>query len=218
MSFEHACFISYRHRDAIGYSNNIKKLRNLLNEQLSMQFNGAISVFLDTERLTVGNKLNPTLAKKICKSVSFIAVWIPPYFDKNSLYCSKEYYAMEHLEKKRNELLKDDTLSFIHIIAFARPDKIPTKLSKVESRLFADFKDYIVDDNWDKLPKVRIEISKIADYIGDRYDQLKVLGVQPFEDCLTDFPDDATVLKWLGNFDQISESKAKAPTHYDQPK
>jgi hypothetical protein len=100
MSFEYACFISYRHHEqSLLAEKFISDLSSALRNELALMIEE--DLYLDRERMRGGTFFNPSLARALCKSVCMIVIYTPTYFSKTHPYCAREYRAMEHLEQLR---------------------------------------------------------------------------------------------------------------------
>jgi hypothetical protein len=105
MSFEHACFISYRHHEQSQLAERfILDLSGALRNELVLMMEE--DIFFDRERMQGGTFFNPALANALCKSVCMIVVYTPTYFSRLHTYCAREYRAMEKLEEARLSRLK----------------------------------------------------------------------------------------------------------------
>jgi hypothetical protein len=97
MSFEHACFISFRQSRLAGRF--ILDLADALRSELALMVEE--DIFVDHERIQGGTLFNPALANALCKSVCMIMVYTPTYFSLEYPYCAREYRGMEQLEATR---------------------------------------------------------------------------------------------------------------------
>ncbi len=216
MSFEHACFISYRHRRGKDYKKNILKLYELLEGEIELLIDYQYPVYFDEDRTTTGQFLNRELAEKLCKTVSLVVFWIPVYFSKNSLYCSREFHFMEEQEKIRQKLLNNINRAYIHIIALTSPSEMPKKLVKEDERLYADFEPFLKQKNWHNKPEVRQKIKNIADYIYARHKELNDLGDQPFKSCSEKLIEERKIQPWLDDMLGTTNNipSPKSPSDY----
>jgi hypothetical protein len=106
MSFEHACFISYRHHEQSRIAERfILDLSSALRNELVLMMEE--DIFFDRERMQGGAFFNPALANALCKSICMIVIYTPTYFSTAHTYCAREYRAMEKLEQARLSRLKD---------------------------------------------------------------------------------------------------------------
>jgi TIR domain len=100
MSFEHACFVSYRHHEQSQLAEQfIEQLCDALRNELTVMLEEGL--YIDRERLRGGAFFNPSLSRALCKSICMIAIYTPTYFSRKHCYCAREYRAMEVLEASR---------------------------------------------------------------------------------------------------------------------
>lgn len=97
MSFQYACFISYRHSDKEKTVKFIEQFVDALENSLDQRLQQG--VYIDRDRLKAGYKFNIAIAGALRESVCLIAILSPEYY--NSDYCRREYVAMERIENKR---------------------------------------------------------------------------------------------------------------------
>jgi hypothetical protein len=113
MPFKHACFISYRHHEQSELAERfISDLcRAVLNELIPLLDASLYllreHLYIDREGLRGAELYNPSLADALCKSACMIVVYTPTYFSPAHLYCTREYLAMEKLEKARLARVSD---------------------------------------------------------------------------------------------------------------
>lgn len=105
MPLEYSCFISYRNHEQSELAEKfIDDLASALRSELAVRIEE--DLFVDRAGIPGGAFYNPVLARALCKSACMIAVYTPTYFSRKHLYCAREYYAMETLERLRLSRLK----------------------------------------------------------------------------------------------------------------
>ena len=207
MSFEWACFISYRHGQGELIKEFIDELETALQNHLGLAGSG-LKVFVDRERLKPSYSVNPALAEAICKSVCMIVVYNHGYFDKNSPFCAKEFCAMVELEKERlGTGLGKSTL--IIPIMLRPPERIP---AEILDRNPCDFsKIYTNPEERERILKLKKrlnqssleiaypkDIERIVAVIMDTYHILTSQDGDICGECSHfEFPDDSEVDKLL---------------------
>ena len=97
MSFQYACFISYRHSGKEKTIKFIEQFVDALENSLDQRLGQGI--FIDRERLKAGYKFNIAITDALRQSICMVAILSPEYY--NSDYCRQEYAAMERIESKR---------------------------------------------------------------------------------------------------------------------
>lgn len=134
---EHTCFVSYAHGEEIIMKSFLEQFIKVLNGHLDLYIDEKI--YCDEDRVKPGYNYNLALAKAICKSVCMIVLFDPKY--ERSLYCLREFLAMEVLERQRAQLLGnayDNTKRIIiPIILRGRSEDIPQKIRSIH---FKDFR------------------------------------------------------------------------------
>ncbi|MDF0590403.1 toll/interleukin-1 receptor domain-containing protein [Candidatus Methanocrinis natronophilus] len=174
MSFKHSCFISYSHNP--GELN--KRLIRDLHEALSNEINTLMrdkDVYIDWERLRGGDFYNEALAKALCHSVCMIMVYTPTYFDKNHTFCTREFKAMQEIERKRLEIAgRCGNHGLIIPIIFRGREYIPQFISNERHCYFFD--NYYLSRGSENILATHRKFSKtireIAEYIFERYNEL----------------------------------------------
>jgi hypothetical protein len=142
---KHACFISYRH---VGQNELLNSFLEQLSRSLSFELQLWLKecpeggVYLDRERLQGGDFYNEALATALCESACMIMVFIPLYFDKDRPYCTREYKAMELLEKERLARLDSEqrTHGLIIPIILRGGNDLPDEIK--EGRQYYDFQSF----------------------------------------------------------------------------
>jgi hypothetical protein len=97
VTFEYACFISYRHSDKEKTVKFIEQFVDALENSLDQRLQQG--VYIDRDRLKAGYKFNIAIAGALRQSVCMVAILSPGYYDSD--YCRREYAAMERIEAKR---------------------------------------------------------------------------------------------------------------------
>jgi hypothetical protein len=177
MTFEYCCFISYSHNPGDLSNRFVKDLHDTLNSEIGALTREIKICCVDWDRLKGGDFYNKRLSSAICKSACMIMVYTPTYFDKEHTYCAREFKAMEKIESRRLRLLGD--LSNDHgliIPVIYRGNKFLHPYIK-DKRNCYNFSGYIPGKNGENSlqthPTYALQIREIADYVFDRYSQLK---------------------------------------------
>jgi len=199
MPFEYSCFISYRHakyKQARSYTDQIVEA---LKGELELRVNQ--EVFRDVERLRGGEFYNEALASYLCKSMCMIMLYWPTYFSIGHTFCSREFKAMEKLEKERLAHLSKlniKTKGLIIVLAILDVESIPPEIRS--SRLCYDFEPYTLRGSMFRNPEFKTKIREISEYISQLY---RMFGNVPeasdiFNNC-NDFtlPPESEILPWL---------------------
>jgi TIR domain len=128
MPFEYSSFISWAHaRRPLGNA-FVESLHRALSQEIELY--AEAPVYLDRERVTTGNRVDPALASAICRSATWVIVFTPRYLKQE--FCRREMAAMEMLEQRRREALgrhlrREDGL--IIPVIFRGHDLIPNQLA-----------------------------------------------------------------------------------------
>lgn len=200
MPFRYSCFISYRHaryRQARTYTEYIvEALQGELEMRVSQE------VFRDTERLRGGEFYNESLATALCQSVCMIVLYWPTYFSPDHTFCSREYKAMEQLERERKKMLNDSqerSKGLIIPVALLDFESIPKEIRA--KRLCYDFEPYTLRGDMRRNRDFKSKIREMGDYISARCRIYNTLPEPPdvCEGC-SEFtlPSEADILPWLG--------------------
>jgi hypothetical protein len=182
MSFEFCCFISYPH----GQSNVLVPFISDFVDGLEKEVYAQTSkkVFVDQKYLQGGDWLDEEIGPSICRSACMILFYTPLYFDTDHIYCARELKAMQDLEEKRLNLLKDKGKGLIIPIILRGEKKFPEQLSK--KRLYYNFTAIEFNNPTDIIRvKYSKEIKEIAEYIIDRCDQLEQVSGGLSHNCET---------------------------------
>jgi|LGVF01.1.fsa_nt_gb hypothetical protein len=182
MSFRYACFISYCHGQSELTKTFIEQLKDALKNYLDPYLDE--EVYIDKERLQPGFLYNEALAKAICESICMIVVYSPKY--EQHSYCLREYQAMEHIEKKRMQLLGERAISergmIIPIIFRGKIEDLPPKIKKCIH--YADFSKFTLATlDLSSNPDYTEQIEKIAKYIYKYFEFFREIDVDVCGDC-----------------------------------
>jgi hypothetical protein len=198
MPFKYSCFISYRHGQRRLAERIINDLSDALASELELWLDE--EVYVDRERLKGGEFYNEALATALCESVCMIMIFTPTYFDKNNIFCAREYKAMERLEERRLQAVgraADKKRGLIIPIVFRGEDYLPKEIK--ERRQYYKFDDFLMSDveisrHPDYAPKIR----EIAEIIREHYKLLTALAEDPCESCSSfTLPSEAEIRQWL---------------------
>jgi hypothetical protein len=163
----------------------MEKLINDLNEALSEEIGVLLrdkSVYIDRERLRGGDFYKEALSLALCKSVCMIMIFTPTYFDPNHKFCTREFKAMEILEKRRLGLLEgqiEEPHGLIIPIILRGENYLPQFIK--QKRQYYNFEGYIRPKNNNENilcthRRYNSEIKEIAKYIYESYSMLESIG------------------------------------------
>jgi hypothetical protein len=212
MSFEHACFVSYRHPDAQGEfaARFINDLSGALDSELGVWMKERS--FVDRRGQRPGAFFDATLATALCKSVCMVVVYTPNYFDADHLYCAREYRAMEFLEQKRLARLPEDHRHLgliIPVILRGEEKDLPPAIRY--RQVVHYFKNYTLCER--KIAYNSKYVKKICEIVEVINARKKVLA--PWSDELTcdcsnfTFPTEEHVKDWLQKVSNSTPSVSK---------
>jgi len=162
-----------------------------------------LPVYRDEERLQAGAFFNKALASALCQSVCMVMIYIPRYFDENSIYCAREFKAMEQLETQRIAKLKknggDGSNGLIIPVVYRGLDVLPKKITT--NRHFHNFEPYFLGGKTLKNNKKYLtSIKDIANYIFHRCQDLYSLPKDPCSDCGGfEIPNKSKISSWLNS-------------------
>jgi hypothetical protein len=136
MMFKYSCFISYR-------QNPEDKRHQLVVTKIYEEIKRILSyenkeVFLDRNSLKKGDNLEKVIPHSLCNSAFLVVIYTPNYFDKNNLWCAREYLAMLQLENDRLKkwgLQYDGSHQLIIPIICRYRDRLPLD---IQDRLYYD--------------------------------------------------------------------------------
>lgn len=197
MPLRHACFISYSHSEPNAEADRIiQAVHTVLASEVSFRIKN-VGVYLDA-RLRPGDFFDQALARALCESACMVMVFWPAYFDDRHTYCSKEYKAMERIEVARLSLLPAGQREHGLIVPLVvrREQDLPPEVRQRQytnlQRLTLGFR------RLEHHPAFRIEMSRIADYVVDRYRELSRVVPDVCGDCSTmSFPPEIEIRAWL---------------------
>lgn len=174
-------FISYRHTTEYKGRTYVARLVKELKAEL--EFSVSKDVYID-ERMKGGEYYPEHLAINLCQSVCMVALYWPTYFSIEHPFCSREFHAMETLERKRLALLKDPlekTKGLIIILALRGFDEIPQRVQA--QRLCKNFEHYMTVANLRSNREFQREIQEVATYIAERVRAFEAVTPDPFGSC-----------------------------------
>jgi TIR domain len=199
MPFEHSCFISYRNHDQNALADRfLTELHDALHYELSMQMDSGI--YLDRSRMQGGSFFNSALARALCTSACMVPVYTPTYFNRQKLYCAREYHAMETLEARRLARLPERLrreCGLIFPVVLRGKEKLPAKIK--DHRTFYNFERFdLASEPISKNPNFKEDIRALARAIQSRAEMLEMADEDLTCDCDTfDFPSEQDVMPWL---------------------
>jgi hypothetical protein len=199
MSFDHPCFVSYRHHGGKLAGHMIEDFASALSGEL--QTLTGKDAYIDRERLKPGYFYKEHIARNLCRSACMVLFFTPTYFEKEHTYCAREYRAMLALETKRLALLADGgappAYGLIIPVVFRGGKYLPTEISNVRQSL--SFETYtLIQNELLRQPEFANRVRELAEYIADMWRRLDKLHPDPCLDC-NDFklPTDAEISAWL---------------------
>jgi hypothetical protein len=210
MSFEHACFISYRHHEQSEIQNRfVQDLCTAIRNELALLIEE--NLFIDRDKLRGGAFFDRTLSKALCKSICMIAIYTPTYFSTKNPYCAREFRAMEALEKNRLDKVSKASAreNGLIIPVVLRGEKtLPPHIKNL--RHFYSFERFALTSRQIARDRQFALLAKeIADVIADRRSMLDHVATELTCGCDGfDIPTEAEVLPWL---DQIKLPPAAFP-------
>ncbi len=103
MPFQYGCFISFRHLPRI--ERFVRQLKEDIETELKYQ-GVPLEVFLDEERIKIGDNFNAIIPNALCKSIVMVVVYVPAYFNADKDYCTREFIAFIEHERRRLDEIK----------------------------------------------------------------------------------------------------------------
>lgn len=196
MDFDYSCFISYRH----GQREIVQGFVDQFEEALSAELepSSPLNVFIDKTRFSAGTKLNASIGDALCKSACMIVIYTPRYFDRESTYCTREFMAMQQIEKFRNQLVPSRTKSMIVPVVFRGKEDFPYDIfDSQENVVYADFEKFALGERRIlKHPKHFSKIKSIAEHIKSITEMFRQVDV--CKHCSQfQFPGDDEARVWL---------------------
>ena len=139
MPIKNACFISYVHGQGNFLKTFIEQLTQALKDYLDPYLQE--DVWYDKQGLIGGYDYNRALPRQICNSVVMIVVFTPRY--EKSLYCLREFLAMENIERSRIRILGQSYdpvhRMIIPILLRASKDALPPKIKNIQHYDFTEY-------------------------------------------------------------------------------
>ncbi|MFN7998765.1 MAG: toll/interleukin-1 receptor domain-containing protein [Bryobacteraceae bacterium] len=205
MRLKHACFVSYRH----GQYDLMKEFTSDFCSALCGELEpllGTAGVFLDQQRLEGGSFYNEALARDLFDSATMAMVYTPTYFDSDHTFCTREFRAMEALEKRRLERLGlplASTNGLIIPVVLRGARYLPGEIRN--TRQYYNFESFLLGGRrLSRHPKFAPAIREMAGYICTRYYELSRLPDEEFlgmdEFRLPDDHDVKPLLSMAGGF------------------
>jgi hypothetical protein len=179
MGFEYCCFISYSHNQGELPDRFIKDLYKTLSGEIGALTSEINTCCVDWDRLRGGDFYNEIISKSICRSVCMIMVYTPTYFDRNHMYCAREFKAMEKIESKRLRLIGELSGNHGLIIPIVYRGENYIYPDIKSKRQYYNFSGYFPGRNGENSllshPTYGPQLKEIAEYIYERYLLLKDL-------------------------------------------
>jgi len=199
MGFEYSCFISYRRGQGELMRTFTEEIKKALDSYIEPYLEE--KSFIDDRSMQGGDFLDKRLAYALCKSVCMILIFVPKYFSAKHPYCTREFLAMENLEKRRFQMAgippSQQARSFIIPIVYRDPDNILSEVEKKGRRIYYDFSKYsTVEPNVSNNAKYVGFIDEIAGRIYELHQEFSQYDNQ--HNC-DDFilPSETDALTWL---------------------
>jgi hypothetical protein len=98
--YEHHCFISWPHVESNDVKDCARNVKRMIREYLSISVSRP-EVFLDEDGIPGGAEWEETLRRKLCRSVTMVAICAPIYYDSSHKWCGLEWAAMDMLSTIR---------------------------------------------------------------------------------------------------------------------
>lgn len=196
MSDINQCFISYRHPGDREADKFVLRFKEVLTSQLAL-LKPNPRVFLDEERLGVGDFFKPALAQELCRSACMVMFYSPMHFEPGHPYCGLEYQAMLQLEHERHaQLAEPNNCSLIFPVVLRGYQHLPKEIK--DERLCENFEvDVVCADDFKKR-KCQTRIRDLAQKIFNRCLVLEEAKVFSNRDCGKYlFPDADSITDWL---------------------
>lgn len=198
MSFEHCCFISYRHADGEVAAHFMEDLSRALTDELALLRDE--KVFIDRDGLKGGDFFNRKVARALCRSVCMVMVFTPRYFSLKGTYCAREFKGMEDLEGERLAKLgvhrEELDHGLIIPVVFRGLADLPSYVT--DKRQYCDFTAHsLAVEDMRQHPDYEPKIREIADYV---YQRCKEFDEAPelFDQCREyGLPKEKEILPWL---------------------
>jgi hypothetical protein len=213
MSFQYACFVSYRHHEQSEIAEQfIDQLCTALRNELTLQMEEQL--YVDRARMRIGTTFNEALAIALCRSVCMVMVYTPTYFSQQHPYCAREFKAMENIELARLAHLPEGDRrqhGLILPVVLRGKDSLPAALRS--HRHCYDFERFSLTSR--RLASNRgfeAEVRQMAEVIVQRKRLLDAVGVNMTCDCDSfTFPSEDHVRPWLESIAPRALQVAKLP-------
>jgi hypothetical protein len=193
MTFEYACFITYRHSYEPGVQKFYESFRRELAIQVGLYLPG-MPVYLDTGRLRGGDFFNKELAVALCKSVCMISLHNPYYFDILNTYPAREYQAMIYLEKQRLSFMPKEAQTKGLIIPIVLRGTLPDEIKGQRQFYTLD----LLTPNDLKKAKSLAALKEVAEEIYYRHEVFRIAAQDPCSLCEDfEFPRENDIMDWL---------------------
>jgi hypothetical protein len=183
MPLINASFISYRHGQYDLMRDFTTDFCAALRCELEPMLDGG-GIYLDNDRLRGGDFYNEALARNLYESATMVMVYTPTYFNYEHTYCAREYKAMEALERHRLSTLGvslDRSHGLIIPVVLRGARYLPDEIKR--SRQYYDFESFQLGGRrLNRHPRFAPAIREIANYICDRYNELRALPKGVFDD------------------------------------
>ena len=196
-SFEHSCFISYRHGQERIKRRFVDEFHRGLTAEMELLRNQ--KVYIDRQRLAGGDFFNDALELAVYQSAVMIVIYQPNYFDLQHPYCAREYRGMRALETERLRTLPnavERNHGLIVPVVLRGTDKIPEELLSL--RHYEDFSRFTLsDEDLGRHPEYAAKIRGIAEYIDARCKCLESAPVQFDSPATFRFPNEDETCEWI---------------------
>ena len=159
-----------------------------------------LPIYRDKRRLNGGDFFDRELALALCESACMVMIYTPTYFNKEFLYCAREFKAMEILEVERLRLLgyeRNYQHGFIIPVIYRGFDVFPPYIGKSrQCHKFDSF--HICTKAYLRNNRFLEGIKQIAEYIFARCRELNALEIDPCQSCgAFEIPDREETLRWI---------------------
>ena len=196
-SFEHSCFISYRHGQERIKRRFVDEFHRGLTAEMELLRNQ--EVYIDTKRLAGGDFFNAELELAVYKSAVMIVIYQPNYFDVQHPYCAREYRGMRALETERLGTLPnavDRSHGLIVPVVLRGSNSIPGELLAL--RQYEDFSRFMLsDEDLGRHSEYAAKIRGIAEYIDARCRCLENAQAQFDSPATFRFPSEEETCEWI---------------------
>jgi hypothetical protein len=213
MSFEHACFISYRHHEQSRIAERfIDDLCSALRNELALQMDE--DLYVDRQRMRIGTVFNEALAGALCRSVCMVLIYTPTYFSRQHLYCAREFKAMEAIEDRRLSRLPGRDRrehGLILPVVLRGMSSLPEMLSS--RRHCYNFERFSLTSRTLARNKTfEAEVREMAEVILHRKRLLETVGTDLTGDCDEfSFPSEELVRPWIEEISAAGMTVAQLP-------